>query len=615
VELVETSREFEALLRYLKETRGFDFTAYKRATLQRRVQKRMQTVEVGTYEAYQDYLQVHQGEFEQLFNTILINVTDFFRDTDAWDYVADTIVPKILENRRGASPIRIWTAGCASGEEAYTLAMVLCEHLGTDEFRQRVKIYATDVDEEALTHSRQASYAEKDLESLSPDLRSKYFERHGNRCVFDKELRRCVIFGRHDLIQDAPISRVDLLVCRNTLMYLNAETQERILARFHFALNDGGYLFLGKAETLLTHTTLFMPVDLKRRVFTKAGRPGFRERGIMFPSPYSHNGGPSPLQARLKDFALDSAPVAQLAVDLQGVVLMANEKARLLFNMTSRDIGRPLQDLEMSYRPVELRSLIDEAVNKGGPVTQKDVLWQGLGADHRMFDVQVNALMDGTGSAMGASIIFTDVTEFKKLQEELLQFNQELETAYEELQSTNEELQTTNEELQSTVEELETTNEELQSSNEELETMNEELQSTNEELETINGEVERRSLEQKSTNAFLQSVLRSVHEGVVVLDKEMQVLAWNEKSQDLWGTRPEEAAGAHFMNLDLGFPVEQLKSPVRAVLTKSSAVEEKTIDATNRRGKAFKCRIRCSPLMGTDGEVSGVVLLMSEQPV
>jgi two-component system, chemotaxis family, CheB/CheR fusion protein len=273
-------RDFEALLDYLRDTRGFDFTGYKRASLARRVSKRMQSVGMEKYSDYLDHLQVHPEEFVPLFNFILINVTGFFRDPQIWDYLSEQILPRIVESKQRTSPIRAWCAGVASGEEAYSVAMLLGEQLGGPGYREDVKIYATDVDEEALAAARQASYSAKQVEPIPPVLRDRYFERVGNRYVFDKDLRRCVIFGRHDLVQDAPISKVDLLVCRNTLMYFNAETQAKILERFQFALNGGGFLLLGKAEMLFTHINAFTPVDLRRRVFTK-GPAGRRPAGAV----------------------------------------------------------------------------------------------------------------------------------------------------------------------------------------------------------------------------------------------------------------------------------------------------------------------------------------------
>ncbi len=209
--------EFESLLDYLRDQRGFDFTGYKRTSLMRRVQRRLQAVGVASYDEYQDYMQVRPEEFTELFNTILINVTGFFRDPEAWNHLRDDVLPGILE-RRANGPLRLWSAGCASGEEAYSLAMLLAEAMGVAQFRERVKIYATDVDEEALAFARQATFSDREIEGVPPELVERYFDSSDDKHLFRKELRRSVIFGRNDLVQDAPISHVDLLLCRNTLM-------------------------------------------------------------------------------------------------------------------------------------------------------------------------------------------------------------------------------------------------------------------------------------------------------------------------------------------------------------------------------------------------------------
>src|SRR5262245_5418060 len=217
----ERDPEFEELVSYIRDERGFDFTGYKRPSLRRRIEKRMQEVGIESFRAYRDYLEHHQDEFVSLFNTILINVTSFFRDQPAWDYLANETVPRILA-AKDDQPVRVWSTGCASGEEAYTIAMVLLEAMGEEAFKQRVKIYATDVDEDALAHGRHAAYPEAAVEPVPAELREKYFDRQNSNYVFRPDLRRSVIFGRHDLLQDPPISRIDLLVSRNTLMYFNS---------------------------------------------------------------------------------------------------------------------------------------------------------------------------------------------------------------------------------------------------------------------------------------------------------------------------------------------------------------------------------------------------------
>ena len=605
---------FEALLVHLKETRGFDFTGYKRASLTRRIQKRMQTVGVDAYDEYARYLAAHAEEFAHLFNTILINVTSFFRDEASWEYLRDEVVPRILADRPATEPIRVWSAGCATGEEAYSLAMAFAEALpaGT---RDRLKVYATDVDEDALTIARQGVYGAKSVEAVPPPLLEKYFDRLENRYAFRKEFRRLVIFGRNDLIQDAPISRIDLLVCRNALMYFDAETQARILARFHFALNDGGYLLLGRAETLLSHMSTFAPVDLKRRVFTKVARASVRDRLLVASRAAGDDGRAGASQRQLRHAALEHAPLAQIVVDRAGVLAAANHRARTLFGLTADDVGRPLQDLKLSYRPAELRSRIQQVYADRRPVTLHDVEWRGSVEVHSL-EVHVTPLPDETGEPAGVAVAFVDVTAQRTLQIELDHSHQELESAYEELQSTNEELETTNEELQSTVEELETTNEELQSTNEELETMNEELQATNEELQTMNDELRRRGDELNEVNDFLESIFTSVRSGIVVLDRDLDVLVWNSRAEDLWGARHAEVQGTSFFALDIGLPVEQLKAPLRATVAGDREGFELSLAATNRRGRAITCRVSGAPLVGgADRSTQGVILFLDEEPV
>ncbi len=610
---VARDESFETLLLFLLESRGFDFTGYKRSTLLRRVKHRMDQVGISSYPEYHEYLQQHQEEFSFLFNTILINVTSFFRDAAAWEYVAADVLPRMIAAKGAHEPIRAWSAGCASGEEAYTLAMVLVEALGMSQFRERVKVYATDVDEDALRKARQGSFVEKDLEDVPAGLREKYFETNGGRYLFRGDLRRTVIFGRHDLLQDAPISRIDLLVCRNTLMYFEAETQARILARLHYALDDRGFLLVGKAEMLLSRDSIFAPLDLKHRVFTKVGRPSMPERTP--PDAIDIQTLPNP-QIRLRESAFDTALVAQIVVDPSGYLLLANASARQLFGLVAADIGRPIQDLEVSYRPLELRSRLDQVLRERLPLEVRQVERHLSSGATQVLDVTVAPLLDPAGDLLGASVAFTDVSNYNAVHAQLERSKQELETASEELQSTNEELETTNEELQSTVEELETTNEELQSSNEELETMNEELESTNTQLQAINAELQQRSLQLDQLNIFMESILAGLRSGVVVVGTDLRIQLWNQRAEDLWGVRGEEVLGQSLLTLDIGLPVADLAVPIRDCLAgKDGGSRQVVLDATNRRGKSIRCKVMCTPLMGPKGPPEGAILLMEDATV
>ncbi|ACK68899.1 MCP methyltransferase, CheR-type with PAS/PAC sensor [Gloeothece citriformis PCC 7424] len=608
----ENDPVFESLLEFLRQSRGFDFTGYKRSSLQRRVRKQMQSHNIDNFGDYLDYLQVHPEEFLPLFNTILINVTGFYRDLNAWQYLQRQVINRNFDLESDRKPIRVWSAGCASGEEAYTLAMILADSLGIEKFRQRVKIYATDLDEEALSQARHASYSDKDLNSFPQELRDRFFEQVGNLYVFRPDLRRAVIFGRHDLVQDAPISRLDLLVCRNTLMYFNAETQGKILQRFHFALKNSGILFLGKAEMLLTHTNLFTPINLQHRIFRPVPKNNRQRTVTLVPLIDDEMDNAIERYSRVREIAFDSVSLAQLIIDLNGNLILANTPARTLFNINLLDLGRPLQDLEISYRPLELRSYLDEIYRTRSNIVVNDVVRNLRDNTTQYLDVQFNLLEDNNGEMLGVSITFTDVTRYHELQEELQRANQELETANEELQSSNEELETTNEELQSTNEELETTNEELQSTNEELETMNEELQSTNEELQTINDELRQRTSELNQANAFLNSILTSLQAGVVVVNGQFNILTWNEEAENMWGLRADEVQEQSILSLDIGLPVEQLREPIRNCLTGTTNSQEITLEAVNRRGKRIQCRISLNPLISHERERQGVILLMEE---
>ncbi|HZD87423.1 MAG TPA: CheR family methyltransferase, partial [Gaiellaceae bacterium] len=580
----EPDPSFEHLLEYVRDARSFDYTGYRRPTLMRRFQKRMQAVGVDDWEAYERHLGEHPEEFAELFNTILINVTGFFRDRETWDVVASAVIPQLLE-ARGEAPLRVWSAGCASGEEPYTVAMLLAEALGEEEFRRRVKIYATDIDEDALAEAREAAFSAKQLDKVPPEFRERYFVPANHGFVFRNDLRRSVIFGRNDLHRDPPISRVDLLVSRNTLMYFGSDVQQRILANFYFALNRGGFLVVGKAEALQSGRSFFTAYDLKRRIFVKDGAidPAFRLPRL--PAPPVEQRQPPP---DLGEAAFEHAPVAQVVVDEQNRVAGINQAARTMFGVRNRDVGRQLQDLELSYRPLELRSLIDEVRAERHTVTRRDVRWQKGNDDPRALEVEVAPLATPGDQFAGVIVSFLDSTEHRALEEDLERARRELETAYEELQSTVEELETTNEELQSTNEELETTNEELQSTNEELETMNEELQSTNEELETTNNELRERSAEVVQLNRFLAAVLGGLRSAVVVLGPEMDVRAWNRQAEDLWGLRSEEVIGQHFLNLDIGLPVDQLRTTVRDIIADRSDEAVVALSAVNRRGRAIR---------------------------
>jgi two-component system CheB/CheR fusion protein len=602
----ENGKSLRALLEYLRIARGFDFSVYKPTTLTRRIAKRLQTVGAADYKEYVDFLEVHPEEFTELFNTILINVTSFFRDAAAWDYLHGELAPRIVAENGDEAAIRIWSAGCSSGEEAYSLATTFCDALGLEAFRRRVKIYATDIDEDALAQARQGRYSRKDIEPVPEAWREAWFEADGRDFVVKADLRRAVVFGRHDLVRDAPISRMDLLVCRNTLMYFNAEVQAQVLGRFHFALNDTGFLFLGKAEMALASARLFAPLDMRLRIFRKVPSTNPVDKPAALsqrPEPPDANRGMR--QTLLAKAALNKSPCAMVVLDAEGQVAAVNDMAQTLFGLGAKDLEQPFQNLELSYRPVELRSPIQKSLTDRQPVDLKEVPYSPREGITQYLDIAVLPLFGKAGQTLGVSIAFVDESSSHQLALEVERARQEQETANEKLQSANEELQTTNEELQSTVEEL-------QSTNEEMETMNEELRSTNEELRGANDQLRTRTDDLDRATAFTQALLGNVSVAIVAVDPDLKIVLWNKAAKNLWGLDPEEVKGKFLGDLGTGLPAEKLVGPLKAAVGGAGS-RKAVVNAVDRRGRSFRCRITITPSAGAKREPLGAVLVMEEE--
>ena len=403
-----------------------------------------------------------------------------------------------------------------------------------------------------------------------------------------------MIFGRNNLVTDAPISRLDLLICRNTLMYFTAETQGRILRHFHFALRDHGVLMLGKSEMMISHRDVFEAVDINRRVFRKRDRAASLQSrvnavadGDSIELPLSED------ERASRDSALEIGPHAAGDRVSRGAAHVRQPAGPDAVRHRARRPRPPVpgpRALLPAVRPAHAgRRGAARAAPRSASGRSAFRPPQRRGADVRR-DRRAAAPQRRQAPHGVAIIVFEDVSRYSRLQQELEGNRRDLELAYEELQSTIDELETTNEELQSANEELQTTNEELQSTNEELETMNEELQSTNEELETINDELRDRTAELNQVNEFLEAILTSLGIGVAVVDRQQRVQVWNHRAEDLWGVRQDEAVAHHLLSLDIGLPTEQLAGPLRSVLGGASDREHAILQAVNRRGRAIDVR-------------------------
>lgn len=269
----EANLEFETLLDYLKHSQACDLTGYKRSTLMRRISHRMQRINIDSYQSYLQYLQRDSEEHLALLSHVLINFTGFFRDRHAWVDLVAEVIPKIMVAQQSGEPIRVWSAGCATGAEVCSFLILLAEVLGVEFCQQRIQCYATDADGDALQQAQSAIYNDLEIIGIPPNLLEKYFRQTQQGFVFSPELRRLITFEQHDLMKDAPLPAIDLLICRNVLMYFTPEAQKLILTRFHSVLKNTGFLFLGQAESLVHHGQLFTPVNLKQRIYAKSLEP------------------------------------------------------------------------------------------------------------------------------------------------------------------------------------------------------------------------------------------------------------------------------------------------------------------------------------------------------
>ena len=608
----EVVGDFRALLEKLSARYNFDFREYKETSLVRRIRARMAQVHVDAFAAYASFLDANPSEHVALFNTILINVTNFFRDPEAWKALADDVIPRVVDEVGDTRSIRIWSAGCSSGEEPYSIAMLLAEHLGEAANNYSIKIYGTDVDEEALTASRHALYRAEQLKDVPDRLLERYFARDGQLYRFRRDIRRWCIFGSHNLTQAPPLSHIDLLVCRNVLIYFTAELQERILNRFHYSIREDGYLFLGRSESLLARSRQFTPVHLKWRIFRRMPAAA-RQAAVVLPEAASAPQAVAAARAETTapaarvQRALEALPAAVMVIDMTDTILSWNPAAEAKFDIPMASaLARKFRDLDVSYRVEGLRARIEDVKARHAASRMDDVTFTRRNGDVIYADVTISPLFEAY-RLIGILVYATEATEHARLKEQMARIAEQHATAIEELQSTNEELETTNEELQSTNEELETTNEELQSTNEELETTVEELQAANSELGALNAELEGRSAELRRVDAYHLGLLNSMEQSIFVTDRALVVTTWNQPSERMWGLRAEQVIGRDLVALPLGDMVRMLRPALDTALKRETTIDVADVPYTLPGGEVRKALVRVRPLRDTFGAVTGML--------
>lgn len=606
----------------LRNKTGNDFHGYKQNTFLRRVQRRMQVVQIDDIPAYVDFLRNDKDEAQNLFNDLLIGVTEFFRDKREFEVLEAQIIPKIFEGKGTGQQVRVWVLGCATGEEAYSIGILLREHMATLDSAPQVQIFATDIDGRALATARVGRYRTNIEADMTSERLARWFVREGDTYCVVKELREMCIFSQHNVIKDAPFSKLDLVSCRNLLIYLNAELQNRVIPLFHFALLSDRYLFLGNSENVTRHPKLFAPVDRRARIFKKL------ETGTRLPPefpittsagrvpvevPTARSFGPDVgLERRAQRVAERYAPAYVITDDNFQILHFSGRTGRYIEPTAG---AATLDLLQLVHRDIrlELRTALSRAAETNEPAHAEQVQL-GVNGHRVLVDITVEPIQDGAGGHRNFVVLFKDgpVRTLEADQgnpnalvrtEHVERLESELRATRERLQATIEELESTNEELKSSNEEYQSLNEELQSANEELETSREELQSVNEELTTVNGELAHRVQELTRATSDLKNFLESTQIATVFLDNDLRVMNFTPAITQVLHL-VETDAGRPIAHIKARIPIEELYEDVRRVL-RTLASAERELSAPDSGTRYI---VRILPYRSIDNFIAGVVI-------
>jgi len=610
----------KTLLAKVRGRTKVDFSQYKEPTLWRRIERRMAANHVATLQDYLALTDEKPVELDKLCKDILISVTSFFRDTEAFAGL-ELVVARILANKRPGDDIRIWVAGCATGEEAYSLAILFAEHLGAAFDQYRIQIFATDIDLEAMARARRGMFPAPSLAHMDRNRVKAHFTGHGDRYEINKNLRDVVIFARQDLVQDPPFLRLDLVTCRNVLIYFQSELQARLLSIFHYALNPGGFMFLGKSESVFQQEGLFDVVDKEARLFSRSGSAHARLPLFRSDTPYPAAG----LNQHQEPSKTTNTGFEHILLEAAGrhfipLTILINGKfeIRHIHGDASRFLniapGKPAFDLISLIRR-EFRTEIQVLMRQA---QVKHVVAMGRPRHVKALDpsrgvrISVHPVPDSGHdvlfmvciewiSAPSAKNLTEDggtVTD-RELEDELAATREHLQTLVEELETSNEEMQALNEEIQAS-------NEEMQASNEELEASNEELQSTNEELATVNEELQIKTTETQELNIDLENIQNSADYPLLVLNQNQGLLRYNRAAGHLFKLGiPQIGNSLHSLPLPAGMP--NLVDDVQKVIETQTAFDRQIVNA-NKRHYA----LHITPLLREQNRVAGAILLFAD---
>jgi two-component system CheB/CheR fusion protein len=620
--LDEARREIYVILR---NQLGHDFAGYKTRTFLRRVQRRMQVVALDTIEGYLERLRQDPQEVAALFRDLLISVTNFFRDEDAFEALGRLVIPKLFEGRGAEDVVRVWVPGCATGEEVFSIAMLLREHMDGLTAVPRVQLFATDIDERALSVARAARYPAPLLDGVSPERRQRFFIADGGSYVVAKEVRDLCVFSPHSVVRDPPFSRIDLVSCRNLLIYFGPKVQEQVIPVFHYALRPEGHLFLGTAENIGQYGDLFAPVEKQQQIFRRKsdGASGVRLPLAVSGLRLSRPAAPASPRSPLGGLALRQAIEAQVLERLAPPFVVVNREGEIAYYSTRTGkyleaaAGMPTRQILTMARKglrLDLRTALREAVEGGGTALREGVAVEGEDGRMQAVTLTVEPLRDGTDREEPLYfVIFADNGPALSREDALgriraqdgaaLHLEHELRETRERLQSLIEEYETALEELKSSNEELVSVNEEMQSTNEELEASKEELQSVNEELQTVNAELQNKVEALDRAHADLQNLFDNTDVATVFLDAKLVIRSFTPAVAKVFNILPSDR-GRPITDLASNISLPGLAEDVAAVFGGGEPIDRRVHHAS---GSAHYL-VRISPYRNGDGRIHGVVV-------
>ncbi|MCI0151393.1 PAS domain-containing protein [Paraburkholderia sediminicola] len=615
----------EAIYAILRNQIGHDFSGYKVKTFLRRVQRRMQVLEIQTPEAYVARLSADPEEVTALFRDLLINVTSFFRDAEAFESLANIVLPELFEGRGADDTVRVWVPGCATGEEVYSLAILMREQINGRTDAPRVQIFATDIDDGALAAARAARYPLPLLDGVSEERRRRFFVPDGSSYVLAKEVRDLCIFSPHSVIRDPPFSRIDLVSCRNLLIYFGTEFQNQVIPTFHYALRPDGYLFLGTSENVSQFDELFVPIEKKHRIFRRRAdvAPQIRLPLAVSALRIGHLAALAPSRPPLGSAALRHVVDTHMLERFTPPHVLATRDGDVVYysGRTGKYLeaapGIPTRQLFAMARKglgLDLRSVFREAVESGRPVTRDGVIVEGEDGRVQAVSLTVEPLAEHTQNERMYLVVFADQGPGLTREEAIVraqatrdgtaaQAEKELRDTRERLQSMIEEYETALEELKSSNEELVSVNEELQSSNEELEASKEELVSLNEELHTVNLELNGKIDALDRANSDLQNLFESTSVATVFLDRDLVIRTFTPAMSGIFHIRPGDR-GRPITELASRLNLHELEDDIAAVF-RTSHLRERQV--SSRDGLAHFL-VRLAPYHSGDRTTDGVVV-------